>query len=75
MNSYRMVGFFFFVWTCLCLNGGAADQWSIATIAGIGHPGSDGDGGAAIDAEMNNPFGIVRGPDDAIRRGWQSIYR
>jgi len=41
-------------------------QWTTETIAGTGRPGFSGDGGPAIDAEINDPFGVVRGPDGAI---------
>ena len=35
-------------------------------IAGAGAVGSDGDGGPAVAARLNNPFGVVRGPDRAL---------
>lgn len=38
----------------------------IETIAGTGVAGFSGDGGPATQARLNNPFGIVRGPDDAL---------
>ena len=45
----------------------AADgSWRISTFAGNGTAGHSGDGGAATNAQLNNPFGIVRGPDGAI---------
>jgi len=50
----------------LILNGSARADWSIETIAGTGKPGFSGDGGPAIKAELDNPFGIVRGPDGAL---------
>lgn len=43
-----------------------ASEWKIVTIAGTGHAGHDGDGGPAVQAEVNDPYGIVRGPDGAI---------
>ena len=39
---------------------------SIHVFAGTGEKGYDGDGSAAIDARLDNPFGIVRGPDGAL---------
>lgn len=36
------------------------------TIAGSGGRGSGGDGGSATLAKLDNPFGVVRGPDGAI---------
>ncbi|MFN0084883.1 MAG: hypothetical protein ACKVX9_05805 [Blastocatellia bacterium] len=38
----------------------------IVTFAGTGQAGYSGDGGAAIRAKLDNPFGIVRGPDGAL---------
>src|SRR5687768_7721732 len=41
-------------------------QRQIVTFAGTGHKGYAGDGGPAAKAQLNNPFGIVKGPDGAI---------
>ncbi|MFN7628430.1 MAG: hypothetical protein ACK5PZ_16505, partial [Pirellula sp.] len=41
-------------------------SWWIETIAGTGEAGGTGDGGPAILAQLNNPFGVVRGPDSAL---------
>jgi len=35
----------------------------IYTLAGTGEPGYSGDGGLAAEAQVNNPFGVVIGPD------------
>lgn len=43
-----------------------AADWTIETIAGTGKQGFSGDGGPAIAAEIDNPFGVVRGPDGAL---------
>jgi len=43
-----------------------ADFGRIATFAGTGKPGYSGDGGPAIRAQLNNPFGITRGPGGAL---------
>lgn len=43
-----------------------ADEWTIQTIAGCGQPGFSGDGGPATEAKLDNPFGVVRGPDGCI---------
>jgi streptogramin lyase len=39
---------------------------TIKTIAGTGIKGSEGDGGPATAAQVNNPFGVIRGPDGNI---------
>jgi sugar lactone lactonase YvrE len=44
----------------------SAASWRAATIAGTGVAGHAGDGGPAKAAELNHPFGIVRGPDGCI---------
>ena len=45
---------------------GQAQEWIVETAAGTGKAGFSGDGGAAVKGEVNNPFGVVRGPDGAI---------
>ncbi len=44
----------------------AAGEWSISTVAGTGKQGHSGDGGPATKADIDNPFGVVRGPDGAL---------
>ena len=39
---------------------------SVSTFAGNGQKGYSGDNGPATEAKMDNPFGVVRGPDGAI---------
>jgi len=44
----------------------SAAQWRTETFAGTGVAGHSGDGGPAIKAQIDNPFGVVRGPDGCI---------
>lgn len=48
----------------LALESGSAG--TAVRIAGSGTVGSDGDGGPALKARLNNPFGVVRGPDRSL---------
>jgi streptogramin lyase len=58
---------FYFTVSLLILNSVAlADEWSISTYAGNGQQGGSGDGGPATEAKIDNPFGVVRGPDGCI---------
>lgn len=41
-------------------------EWTIQTYAGNGKQGFSGDGGPAINAQLDNPFGVIRGPDGCI---------
>src|SRR5690349_11051381 len=43
-----------------------ASARDIRTFAGTGVKGFSGDGGTADKAQVNNPFGIARGPDGAM---------
>ncbi len=43
-----------------------AADWTISTFAGNGTAGGSGDDGPATAAQIDNPFGLVRGPDGAL---------
>lgn len=43
-----------------------SNEYTIDVFAGTGEQGYSGDGGSATDAQLNNPFGVVRGPDGCI---------
>lgn len=50
----------------LMLAGMVSEGATISTVAGTGVKGFSGDGGPAEKAQVNNPFGLVRGPDGAL---------
>ena len=43
-----------------------ASEWGVETVAGIGVKGYSGDGGPGVKAHINNPYGLVIGPDGAL---------
>ena len=44
----------------------ARDNREIVTFSGTGRAGYSGDGGPATRAVLDNPFGVVRGPDGSL---------
>ncbi len=57
---------FLFLLSALIISVSSASDWTIESIAGTGKQGSGGDGGPALKAELDNPFGVTRGPDGAL---------
>ncbi len=55
-----------FVLVGLLASRSPAAEWTISTLAGTGVQGSSGDGGPATAAQLDSPFGVVRGTDGAI---------
>jgi streptogramin lyase len=51
---------------CLIAIAPVSPAADIQTVAGTGVKGFSGDGGPATAAQLNNPFGVVRGPDGAL---------
>jgi len=51
---------------CVVLGQSLDHTWKIENIAGTGQPGSAGEGGPATQAQLDNPFGVIRGPDGNI---------
>ncbi|MEW5979994.1 MAG: hypothetical protein AB1898_29710 [Acidobacteriota bacterium] len=55
---------------CCLLSSGSplseSGSWTSRSFAGRGTPGYSGDGKPAVQAQLNNPFGVTRGPDGAI---------
>ncbi len=47
-------------------NAAVGSSWQTSTFAGTGVKGYSGDGGPATQAQVNNPFGVIRGPDGCI---------
>lgn len=43
-----------------------AADWTMTTFAGTGVQGYNGEGVSALAAQLNNPYGVLRGPDGAI---------
>src|SRR3954453_22068356 len=50
----------------LLMCSGAICAQTVTTIAGTGVAGYSGDGGPGIKAQINNPYGLVVGPDGAL---------
>jgi sugar lactone lactonase YvrE len=66
-GKFNMPGIFLAVVTVvICAAGAAPGTWRVKTIAGTGEPGFSGDGGMAVNARFDNPFGVVRGPDQSL---------
>lgn len=64
--NVRQLSLFVSFGVLMACNIAFADEWTVETAAGTGKAGFVGDGGLATQAEVNNPFGVVRGPDGLI---------
>ncbi len=63
----RRIGFVLVLLALFCnANQGKDGKRQITTFAGIGQAGYSGDGGPATKANLDQPFGVVRGPDGAL---------
>jgi len=70
----RRIGFVIFIWISLALHPHPGQstppamiaQRQIVTFAGTGRAGYAGDSKPATQAQLDNPFGIVRGPDGGL---------
>ena len=51
---------------CICIGAHGTESAKIETVAGTGSRGFSGDGKAATEAQLNNPFGVIVGPDGDI---------
>ena len=63
-SGWVLLGLFWAVFasgTCV-----RAAELRIATVAGTGTAGFSGDGGRAAEAQLNNPYGLARGPEGAL---------
>ena len=60
-NSIAILLLLFGIWKAL-----ASEHGAIANFAGTGIKGFSGDGGPAVNAQLNGPTGIARGPDAAL---------
>src|SRR5262245_11919695 len=44
----------------------SAASKTVVTLAGTGVAGFSGDGGPGVEGQVNNPYGLVTGPDGAL---------
>jgi len=66
MNAVKSNRLALSVFAVLLIAAGGSRAADIKTIAGTGKAGHTGDGGPAIAAELNNPYGLTIGPDGAL---------
>ena len=61
-----LVAFFFALVAAVNFSVAASASWTTATFAGTGQQGPSKSGDLATAANIDNPFGVVRGPDGAL---------
>lgn len=44
----------------------SSSEWAVNVVAGTGEPGYSGDGSAALEARLNNPFDLAFAPDGSL---------
>jgi streptogramin lyase len=65
-NAMLLILWLISAWAQATAQESPARTWRIETVAGTGVAGHAGNGGPALQAQLDNPFGVIRGPDGCI---------